>query len=299
MPQWQRITVICPHCGHRQDEPALVVSTYCRRCRSHVEIEDGKVRVAGAAAPPAFGPPPEQRPEPPPPPPAPPPIRTRRTDLPPEEPPPPAAPAATPPPRPTAVARLRKWLRPKPPLRPVLCDQCQAEFRAPVAANATNCPRCGAYMHLRDYDLVEPFGDRIVTRGNVTVRRHAILGGPPVECHNLLVEGRLDTGAWCSGELAIRRSGLVRGKVRCASLRVERRARVEFIHPVETGTAVISGEVTGSIRASYTVTLLKRSRLRGNITATALILRPGARHVGVYRQVTADPGAGYGPHDDA
>lgn len=270
----------------------MVVSTYCRRCRSHVEINDGKVVDHSAAAKPAFGPPSELRPEPPPPPPAPPPIRTRRTDLP-EEPAPIDRPrAATPPPKPSLLGRLRELVRPKPELRVVLCDQCQCDFKAPRAANASNCPKCGAYLHLNDYELREPSAERISTRGNVLIRRRGALTGPAVDCHDLIVEGRLDTGAACTGALVIRRSGIVRGKVRCARLQIEHHARVEFIHPVETGEAVIHGVVVGSMRATATVTLLKRSRVQGNITATALITKPGARHHGVFRETAALADAG-------
>ncbi len=261
----------------------MVVSTNCRRCRSHIEINDGKVVNDEASAKPALGPPPEFRPAPPPPAPPPPPIRTRR----PEQAPPAATePDKEPPPkpsRPPLFAQLRRSLRPIPKTRAVLCNRCLREFTAPAAANATNCPGCGSYLLLHDFEIDEPWDEKIATRGNVVLLRHGTISDPDVECHDFTLLGRLDTGVRCTGSFTIRRSGLIRGKIRCASLRVERRVKVEFIYPVETGTATIHGEVVGSIRASGPVTLLKRSRVRGNITTPSLVVKPGARHTGRIR----------------
>ena len=76
---------------------------------------------------------------------------------------------------------------------------------------------------------------------------------------------------------------MIRGKISCGELRVERRARVQFIHPVETGLAVINGQVIGSIRARSTVTLMRKSRITGNVAATELVMKRGAQHIGKFR----------------
>ena len=338
-----------------------MVSTICRRCRSHIEIRDGNVvGPQKAAQGPSIGLPSDQRPPPdarpaasaPPatlrirtghveehpapqvpaalPPtlrirsktseetPEPPPrhklpstlrIRTQPTEDIPEAPRPEplpmppglrirgplSEPPAEPPQTtagsnpPAAIARprqrglLEKLLRPVPPPREVLCIECGRRFQAPAAADTTDCPTCGCHLSLRDFVIAEPSTTRIQTRGNVTILRKGKLGGQPVECHDLAVHGTLETGATCSGDLVISSPGLFRGKLCCERLLIEKRVRVEFIHPIETGEAIINGQVTGSIRARRTVTLLKRSRLRGNIAATSLILKQGAAHTGVLR----------------
>jgi cytoskeletal protein CcmA (bactofilin family) len=170
----------------------------------------------------------------------------------------------------------------------VLCDQCRREFTAPAGANATNCPECGAWLSLADFEIDEPWNEPIHTRGNVVVRRKGWITEVDVDCHDLLLVGRLERGASCTGSLVIRRSGMIRGKLRCRELRVERRARVHFIHPVETTSAVINGQVIGSIRATATVALQRHSKLTGNITATALIMKRAARHHGRLRIISDD-----------
>lgn len=35
-----KVLVTCPHCGHTQSEPRTVISTVCKKCRRHFEVED-------------------------------------------------------------------------------------------------------------------------------------------------------------------------------------------------------------------------------------------------------------------
>lgn len=37
----KKIQVDCPYCGHRQEEPAIGISTYCRECSEHFRIHRG------------------------------------------------------------------------------------------------------------------------------------------------------------------------------------------------------------------------------------------------------------------
>src|SRR5687768_17350810 len=41
-PKRHRIELTCPECGHRQLEPAMVVSTQCRSCRTNFQVIDSK-----------------------------------------------------------------------------------------------------------------------------------------------------------------------------------------------------------------------------------------------------------------
>ena len=36
----EKVTVVCPKCGHEQQEPALAYSTRCKECREHFRLED-------------------------------------------------------------------------------------------------------------------------------------------------------------------------------------------------------------------------------------------------------------------
>ena len=51
-----RVLVICPHCGHSQSEPRTAISTNCKQCRRHFQVQ-----LALHPAPPKVEPAPERR----------------------------------------------------------------------------------------------------------------------------------------------------------------------------------------------------------------------------------------------
>lgn len=263
-PKRHRIELTCPECGHQQFEPAMVVSTQCRSCRVHFKVEEGRAvpkpktaaKLADASRPVKHAPArePSEKPSGPP---------FRRT------------PQAQPPSNPL----LRLLLRRKPP-RDVVCFDCGHAFHAIAEAQSSQCPRCGGYVSLQDYDITESWNRTIKTRGNVTIRKTGSVSGITIQCHHLTVLGRFSGSVDCSGDLTIHSDGKINGKVSCRHLRVERGAHVDFLTLVETEKATIDGQVTGQIRCTGTITLEKRARLRGLVRAASLNVKPGAQHSG-------------------
>ncbi len=272
-PQRHRIEVVCPECGHHQIEPALVVSTQCRSCRAHFQVKDGKgvVRsrpVTRLAKPRADGDPDPAGPAP--------------------------AAAAKPafrpgprkPPQPSLLMRLLR--RVKPP-REVVCFTCNHSFSAIGEAQSSQCPKCGSYVSLADFDITEPWNRRIQTRGNVTIRKTGSVSGATILCHHLTVLGELAGSVDCSGDLVIRSHGRIIGTVKCRNLRIEKGARVEFLNPVTASAASIDGHVRGQISCTGAITLQKRAHLHGLVKTSSLVVKPGARHTGTI-EMTAVPG---------
>ena len=267
-PQRHRIQVACPECGHLQTEPALVVSTQCRACRSHFQVEDGK--GVARTRPVARLAKPRREPEPEPPPPTKP-----RPAIPPRP--------AVPPPRPLL---LRLIQRPKPP-REVLCFHCQHLFKAIAEAQSSQCPKCGCYVNLLDHDIEENWNRAIETRGNVVIRKGGSFSGASLRCHHLTVLGTLSGPIECSGDLVIRASGKIPGTIHCRHLRVEKGARVEFLHPVTATSASIDGQVRGQISCTGSVTLHRRARMHGLVRCADLIVKAGAQHTGTIELTNA------------
>jgi len=270
-PQSHRIQVACPECGHLQIEPALVVSTQCRACRMNYQVRDGRgvsrVRpVARFAKPRKDG------------------------DI--ESAPPPAKPA--PPPRfgPSGPPRrplLLRLFRPTKPPRDVICFSCGGSFKAIAEAQSSQCPKCGGYVNLLDHEITGHSNTRIQTRGNVLVHKTGTITGVTVRCHHLTVLGGLTADVDCSGDLVIRSSGKIGGTLRCRNLRVEKGARVEFLHPVTAETASIKGQVRGQIYCTGTVTLEKGSQLHGLVRTSELITKSRAKHTGTVEIIGEKP----------
>lgn len=265
-PKRHRIEVACPECGHLQHEPALVISTQCRSCRANFQVVDGKgvvktkslVRFAksGQVNPPAAPPPAVSKPV----------LR--------------AAPDA---PR----SFLKRLLQPVKPPREVACFGCGHAFRANGEAHSSQCPKCGGYISLLDHDINESWNRRIETCGDVIIRKNGSLAGASVRCHNLTVIGTLSGSVVCSGTLDIRGSGKIVGTMQCRHLTVSKGAHVEFLHPITTESAVISGHVRGQILCSGAITLGKRAQLHGLVRTTSLIIKPGAKHTGTIEVINS------------
>jgi len=270
-PQRHSIEVACPECGQVQMEPALVVSTQCRACRANFQVRAGKgvVRTHPVAR-----------------------LAQPRKDTDPEPPPVVAKPLSErrfgpsiPPPR----SFLMRWLNPAKPRREVTCFNCHHAFTTIGEAQSSQCPKCGGYISLLDYDISEVWNRRIQTCGNVTIQKTGSISGVTLRCHHLTILGELAGSVECSGDLIIRNHGKIIGTVQCRHLRVEKGARVEFLSPVTATTASIDGNVRGQISCTGAVTLEKRARLHGLVRTSSLIVKPGAKHTGTIEMVTGPP----------
>lgn len=268
-PQRHRIEVACPECGHSQIEPALVVSTQCRSCRANFQVRDGKGVVRTQPTTRLAKPRKDSDPEPAPPPQkAPPVLRVG-------------------PPPPPQRSLLMRLLRPAKPRREVSCFTCGHLFTAIAEAQSSQCPKCGGYVSLLDYEITEPWNRRIQTRGNIVIQKTGKVSGVTLRCHNLTVLGELAGSVECSGDLVIRNHGKIIGTVQCRHLRIEKGARVEFLNPVTAVTATIDGQVRGQISCTGAVTLEKRALLHGLVRTSSLVIKPGAKHTGTIEMVTA------------
>ncbi len=242
----------------------MVVSTQCRSCRANFKVIEGKAVSRPRAA-------------------------TRVAKVRPEN------PVAEPehkvgpfkkesftPPKPSLLRRL--LFRQKPP-RDVTCFSCGHTHKAVAEAQSSQCPRCSAYISLRDYLITEPWNRRIQTRGDVLIEKTGVVSGITIQCHNLTVLGELAGSVDCSGDLIIRSHGKILGKVSCRQLRVERGAKVEFLNPVNAVSAYIDGNVRGQISCTGSITLEKRAHLQGLVKTASLVIKEGAKHTGAIEMV--------------
>jgi cytoskeletal protein CcmA (bactofilin family) len=182
-----------------------------------------------------------------------------------------------------------RWLYPEKPRREVHCFNCGHPFSTIGEAQSSQCPKCGGYISLLDYDISEVWNRRIQTGGNVVIRKTGSISGVTVRCHHLTVLGELAGAVECSGDLVIRNHGKITGTVQCRHLRIEKGARVEFLNPVNATTATIDGNVRGQISCTGAITLEKRARLQGLVRTSSLVVKSGAKHIGIIEMLTDPP----------
>jgi cytoskeletal protein CcmA (bactofilin family) len=263
----KRIELTCPNCGNHQLEPGMVVSTLCRSCGFHMDIQDGKplLRPKHATKLATAGKPPIQH------------ASTGGADAEPK------------PARREGVGFFRKIFLGEPEKRSVDCFHCGNIFEVVRDAQSSQCAKCGGYISLKDFEVDNDWRRHIQTRGDVMILKSGNIIGVPVQCHDLTVFGKLATSVECSGILRIRSSGKIVGNIRCRELRVERGAEVEFQGEVQAGTASIDGNVKAQLTCTGTITLEKKAHLQGLARAGALIVKAGAKHSGLMEVVNAIP----------
>jgi len=263
------ITIICPDCSQAQTEPAIVISTICRSCGQHFNIEDEKpvVREKYVARVASLTKPPREYPT--------------------------IAPivASLLQKKPKQGSFLRRFFAGPGDRKPLDCYHCGHHFEVVAEAQSTQCSSCGGYISLRCFEISDRCQQSIQTRGSVKILKSGSLSGEGLNCQDLIVIGSLAAPVTCSGRLTIRSSGKVPFDVLCKELRVERGAKVEFQGRVRAQSVSIDGQVKANISCENTIVLEKKALLQGIARAAEIITKSGARHSGVM-EVTI-------PHIDA
>jgi len=278
------IEVTCPLCQHVQQESPLAVSSTCKGCNAYLSFRKGGEIVArrqpsneplsqnSQTSEPKPKPELTQKPEPKPAPkPEPKPELKSQEDLSPryhrqsnsddEE--------------SKSAQKKRKANE-----RLVTCFECGDSHIANALSNSTQCRKCGRLISLEDKEIKETVTSRIQTRGNVHIHKKGIVLGASIQCHNLIVDGDFTGNVECSGDLTLRRHGKIAGTVVCDRLFVQKRAKIEFMHSVETNECQIDGLVSGNLVCRGRLALEKRATLTGDIKVKTLTVADGAKHHG-------------------
>ena len=164
--------------------------------------------------------------------------------------------------------------------REVACFECGDIHAANIRANSTQCRSCGRMISMENREIKDAISSRIQTRGDVYIYKKGIVHNAPIQCHNLIVEGDFTGDAECTGDLILRRSGKISGKISCKRLLVEKRAKIEFLKSVITAECKIDGLVTGHLACRGLLALEKKATLTGNIKVGRLTVADGAKHTG-------------------
>ena len=265
----------CPHCEQEQIEPGLAISTFCRSCGKHFQIENGVALPPFGAGDP--GP------------------RFRSTvvegdgsigpgfDL---DEPGDTSSSESEPVAPTAKRSFFGFIRSlqsadddsapvEPEKKPIRCFECGHIHEVSVAASSTQCARCSLYISLSDVHIREQYSRNIRTRGDVTIYRKGSVVGCEIACHNLNIMGRISGSVDCSGNATFKNSGKVIGSMHCKHIIVDKKCEVDFPQGIIAESADIYGVVRGDILCSGTVHIFKTGSVLGDATAKAIVMKDG------------------------
>ena len=261
-----KITVRCPHCHAEQQEPALVKSTFCRRCSEYFAITPSSIADAPPEKPEANM------------------IKASAVgswarakasaDKP--APPPAPVPAAPKAEAPAGVlGRFEGLFANKPKTRVVRCFECSAEHEISSTAHSSTCKACGAYIDLQDYKVTGSFSRNIKTLGTVYLSSKGDLSSSKIVCSQATIHGKMRGNLVCPGRVTIKVQGKLFGSVEAGELVVEKGSDVAFTRPIQVTTAEIHGRMSGLIMANGHVTIYKSGLLDGAVSATGFSVEKG------------------------
>jgi len=262
-PRPAKKAVTCPQCGATQQEAPGVISTFCRACGQHFELDD---RQPARPAVPAVA------------------ATAWRDKL---------APLAArlAPLKKRALKHAEPWLlryepqiarlreyyeRWRPPeFKRVRCHECGRLHEVPYLASSTSCPNCNAHIDLYDA-LVEKRVSRVVrTRGNLVIKKFGYLNNQLTICGNADIGGGAAGKIFCDGETRIRTAGRLNCEIGSRRVRVEKGADVIVAHPIRVHDMVVRGKVTARIYCNGTLRILKRGFLKGEVHARSIMVDKG------------------------
>lgn len=158
--------------------------------------------------------------------------------------------------------------------REIGCFTCAHRQIVTSAYQNTMCAACGAYIDLRDFKILTPFGRSIQTGGEVIIGEKGDVSSTKIMCGSALIEGRLRGYMICTGTLTIKRKGAVTGGIESETLVIAKRADVDFSRTIKTRIFEVSGRAHARVIAEKVI-IHKGGYVDGAIYARSIIVDKG------------------------
>jgi cytoskeletal protein CcmA (bactofilin family)/predicted RNA-binding Zn-ribbon protein involved in translation (DUF1610 family) len=170
----------------------------------------------------------------------------------------------------------------------IVCYACGYEFVIRGKAEATQCPKCGARLGLKDETITGAFAEELVTAGKVKLAKSALMNGGTITANDLVIEGIVQSGTLkafktieiCAGAI------LPEELIDARHLKIGAGATVQFSAPKAFGDVEIHGELNATLKASGTVRIGPTGNFLGRLETRHLIVEEGA---GLSADVVAMP----------
>ena len=238
-----KITVICPHCGHEQEEPDLVKSTYCRKCSGYFTVRRDRAPTSG---PTKAAPKPVEKPK-----------GGFRELI-------------------SGLGGLVGGNR----TRVIHCFECNHPQEVSTSAKSSICPACSAYIDLEEVRIHTAFSRALRTRGNVLIGPKGEYGSTRGFCANAVIQGKVKGSLVCDGEALVKAKGRMTGVLEARMLIIDKHADVEFTRVVRAHNVEIRGKAFARIEATGAVHITKTGSLEGSIVSRGFSVDKGGLYTG-------------------
>jgi cytoskeletal protein CcmA (bactofilin family)/ribosomal protein S27E len=288
-----RIEIRCPQCNNIQREPEMVQSTNCRKCGAYIHLEKGQ--VTSPAHEPHFSAAPHRHKE-----------SKGKIDV--------TCPNCTNHQQEPVAAKstycrkcgayiqldksAKSSVAPEPPeytatglqkLQDLLgikrtiiarCFECPGMREVPKAASSTLCPKCGAYIDLKDYKIAGAYTRSIRTGGRLIIAAKGDLISRRAYCGSAEIEGSLRAELICSGDVTIKRKGKIGGGIEARKIYIDRKCEAELVHPIRAELIEIHGMIIVPNISARRMVINKTGRLIGSVSAQGFVVERGGYFIG-------------------
>lgn len=160
-------------------------------------------------------------------------------------------------------------------VRPVRCHHCGETHEVSSHAQSTMCPGCSASISFEDVIIGSHVSRPIDTRGRLVVEESGNLNTTLAVCGDAEIRGKISGVLQAEGSVRLHAKGRLGCRITAKSVIVEHGARIEFIHPLETGSLEIFGGAAGRFACSGGVKVKKGGVLEGRFHARSIVVEKG------------------------
>ena len=161
-------------------------------------------------------------------------------------------------------------------LRTVQCHRCGETHEVSSHAQSTICPGCNTSIQFEDVVVSSNVSRPIDTRGKLIIEATGHLANNLTVCGDATIFGKVSGALHCEGTARLHTVGKLNCRITARTLIIEKGARVQFVHPVETGTLEVLGEASGRFEVDGKVRIGKGGVLEGKFHARAIIVDGGS-----------------------
>jgi len=159
--------------------------------------------------------------------------------------------------------------------RSVHCHRCGESHEVSSHSQSTICPGCNTSIQFDDVVVSSVVSRPIDTRGKLIVEASGNLNSNFMVCGEATIFGKVSGVLHSEGTIRLHTVGKLTCRITGKCVIVEKGARVEFTHPVETATLEVHGEATGRFEIGGAVKIGKGGLLEGKFRARSIIVDNG------------------------
>ena len=172
--------------------------------------------------------------------------------------------------RPAAPARALPRVQ-----RTVHCHRCGETHEVSSHAHTTICPGCNTSIEFADVVVSSVVSRPVDTRGKLIVEAAGSLSSNLTVCGDATIFGRISGTLHSEGIVRLHTVGKLSCRFIAKTIVIEKGAKIEFAHPVETGTLEVHGAAVGRFECAGPVRIGKGGLLEGRFHARSIVVDNG------------------------